>query len=195
MKKRNASIGEDILNQILDNCPDINPTWLLTGKGDMLVTEERHEVQKEVIQEMRPHIPLYAAAGALAFVSDAVRLEDCEVLPYIEALGKYNFTIQASGDSMIPEYHSGDTLACLRIEDNAFIQWGRTYVLDTTQGIIVKRIFDDDDSIRCESINTQYPSFSIPKSEILGLALAQLSLSQTHFPSQRRAGRLFGWRL
>ncbi|MFV0506361.1 MAG: phage tail tape measure protein [Bacteroidales bacterium] len=25
--------------------------------------------------------------------------------------------------------------------------------------------------------------------------LAQLSLSQTHFPSQRRAGRLFGWRL
>lgn len=34
--KRNADLGEGILNKILDNCLDINPEWLLTGKGSML---------------------------------------------------------------------------------------------------------------------------------------------------------------
>lgn len=34
--RRKADIGESILNNILENCPDINPEWLLTGKGNML---------------------------------------------------------------------------------------------------------------------------------------------------------------
>ncbi|GEM_PF-719381 len=34
--KRNADLGESILKKILDNCLDINPEWLLIGKGEML---------------------------------------------------------------------------------------------------------------------------------------------------------------
>ncbi|MBC7845757.1 MAG: hypothetical protein H7Y10_04615 [Flavobacterium sp.] len=34
--KRNADLGEGILIKILENCPEINPEWLLTGKGEML---------------------------------------------------------------------------------------------------------------------------------------------------------------
>jgi SMC interacting uncharacterized protein involved in chromosome segregation len=34
--KRNADLGESILNKIIENCPEINPEWLLTGKGEML---------------------------------------------------------------------------------------------------------------------------------------------------------------
>lgn len=37
--KRNADLGEGILNKILNNCLDINPEWLLTGKGSMLKSE------------------------------------------------------------------------------------------------------------------------------------------------------------
>ena len=36
-KKRNADIGESILNKIIDYCQDLNPIWLLTGKGEMLL--------------------------------------------------------------------------------------------------------------------------------------------------------------
>lgn len=35
-QKRNADLGEGVLLKILDNCQDINPEWLLTGKGAML---------------------------------------------------------------------------------------------------------------------------------------------------------------
>ena len=35
-KKRLADMGESVINKIIDYCRDINPEWLLTGKGTML---------------------------------------------------------------------------------------------------------------------------------------------------------------
>ncbi len=171
-KDIHRAVGSDKLSNILDAYPDLNSEWLLTGKGNMLLSDKGQllHTQNET-EEVRPHVPLNASAGSLAFISDTVKLDECEKLPYIDAMGKYTFTIQASGDSMMPDYHSGDTLACLKIEDNSFIQWGRTYVLDTSQGIVVKNIYDENDSIKCVSINEKYPPFNIDKSEVYGLAL------------------------
>lgn len=38
--KNNKSIGVDKLENILHVFPDVNPSWLLTGKGKMLLPEE-----------------------------------------------------------------------------------------------------------------------------------------------------------
>lgn len=40
MYKRKADIGESILVQILENCPDLSPEWLLTGGGQMKMSSE-----------------------------------------------------------------------------------------------------------------------------------------------------------
>ncbi len=37
--KRKADLGESILSRIINNCLDINPEWLLTGKGSMIKDE------------------------------------------------------------------------------------------------------------------------------------------------------------
>lgn len=39
MRVRNADIGESIMLQILENCPDLSPLWLLLGEGEMLRTQ------------------------------------------------------------------------------------------------------------------------------------------------------------
>jgi phage repressor protein C with HTH and peptisase S24 domain len=44
-------------------------------------------------------------------------------------------------------------------------------VLDTTQGLVIKRIYDAGDSIRCNSFNPDYPDFEIPKNEIYFISL------------------------
>lgn len=161
-------------SKISDNYPDLNLEWLITGKGSMLKSEccvAPLQQSQETEEETRPRIPVDAAAGSLTVIADGITLDNCEQLPVIKAFARYDFTIFAQGDSMEPEYNSGDELACIYIINNGFIQWGRIHVIDTTQGILVKRIFDDGDSIICKSDNPNYPDFRIDKSELQKVAL------------------------
>lgn len=38
--RRKASFKSNVLNKILQSFPEINPTWLLTGKGEMFLANE-----------------------------------------------------------------------------------------------------------------------------------------------------------
>lgn len=160
---------------IYTKCEEISAEWLLTGKGNMLVKGEHHISQnlddnfEET--EMRPRIPFDAAAGSLSIISQSVSESDCERYPIIPRFPKYDFTIMVKGDSMEPEFKSGDEIACRLIDQPSFIQWGRPHVLDTTQGVVLKRIYNNTDTILCHSDNNLYPDFEIPKRDILHIAI------------------------
>lgn len=173
--------GTDIqskwLEAVVENYPQYSEQWLLTGSGDMIKkinnSSEVPKKQLNVIQniETRPRIPFEAAAGTLSFAANGVRSSDCEMVPVVQSLPYYDFSIIARGDSMIPDIYSGDELACRFVDNSSFIQWGRTYVLDTAQGVVVKKIFDSSDDILCRSSNRDYPDFSIPKTDLYHMAL------------------------
>ena len=55
----------------------------------------------------------------------------------------------------MPRHEGDDEVACKRVDDTSFIQWGRTHVLDTAQGVVIKRLYDAGESFRCVS----YTSF------------------------------------
>ena len=116
--------------------------------------------------ETRPRIPYDAEAGSLTDAVDGVTETQCERLAVVAAFPKYDFTIRVTGRSMEPIYFAGDEVACLRINESQFLQWGRVHVLDTSQGVVIKRIYENGDSIRCSSFNPEYPDFNVPKSEI-----------------------------
>lgn len=123
-----------------------------------------------------PLIPLDAVAGFPAESGGGVRLEDCEryVIPEFENKGA-NFLIRVSGDSMVPLYYSGDLLACCKITDIRFFQWGTVYVLETSQGVLVKRVqesVDHADSILCVSENSSvHHPFLLPRDDIRSLSI------------------------
>lgn len=84
------------------------------------------------------------------------------------------FLIRVSGSSMYPKYANGDILACKKIHEILFIQWGKVHVIESvSQGALVKRIFEHDaDTIRCVSDNKDnYPAFLMPKSDIRSLSI------------------------
>lgn len=73
---------------------------------------------------------------------------------------------------MMPEYKSGDIVACQDVTKATFLQWGRTFLLNTSQGVIIKKLYDDGDCVKCVSVNDkEYPAFKIPKSEIYSIGL------------------------
>ncbi|WP_333843585.1 S24 family peptidase [Alistipes dispar] len=177
-EKRDADLGEGILLKILDNCLDINPLWLLTGKGDMLNTPPQPAPAHEETpiayksKEGIPLIPIDAMAGALTENSQAVMEYECEhyVIPMFKGA---EFLIPVKGDSMQPKYYSGDIVACKRLPLNTFFQWNRTYVIDSEQGVLIKRVKkgEDDNHIILVSDNPEYDPFTLEKSGIYSLAL------------------------
>lgn len=173
---------------IYAKCRYVNSSWLLTGEGAMLQETENNnaptpkrtvEIAHQVphgSSEGIPLIPLDAVAGFPAESGGGVRLEDCEryVIPEFENKGA-NFLIRVSGDSMVPLYYSGDLLACRKITDIRFFQWGTVYVLETSQGVLVKRVqesIDHADSILCVSENSSvHHPFLLPRDDIRSLSI------------------------
>lgn len=164
LEKRALSI--DVLNKILNAFPELSAEWLLRGKGSMYIATESGESE-----ETRPRIPFDAAAGTLTVGVDGVMPYQCEQMPVVRAFPRYDFTILVRGESMAPEYQSGDEVACLYVRESTYTQWGRVHVLDTTQGVVIKRIYDRGDMVLCKSDNPRYEDFSIPKSEVFNIAL------------------------
>ena len=173
---------------IYAKCRYVDSSWLLTGEGAMLQETENNNAptSKHTVEiahqvphgssEGIPLIPLDAVAGFPAESGGGVRLEDCEryVIPEFENKGA-NFLIRVSGDSMMPLYYSGDLLACRKITDIRFFQWGTIYVLETSQGVIVKRVqesLDHADSILCVSENSSvHHPFLLPRDDIRSLSI------------------------
>lgn len=121
-----------------------------------------------------PLIPLSAMAGA--FTSDISVMEyECEryVVPSFEGA---DFLIPVKGDSMQPTYLSGDLVACQKISlTDIFFQWNKTYVLDTDQGALIKRVCQgsDTDHILLVSDNECYPPFELSLSHLHAIALVR----------------------
>lgn len=177
VSSKSVTITSDVIEKTVTVFPDLNLDWLITGEGEMLKSVTPSDNLPEV--QTRPRIPTTAAAGSLSDDAIGVTLSDCEQLPIINQLPAYDFTIIIKGDSMKPKYESGDEIACRRILNPSFIQWGKVHVLDTAQGIVVKKVYDDGDRIKCVSINPDYPPFSVPKDEVYSLSLVVGSLSIT----------------
>lgn len=110
----------------------------------------------------RPRILNYAMAGKLT----EELAETKEYAPVNPLIPDYDCTIIIRGDSMEPTYQSGDEIALRDVTKTGFIQWGMPHVMDTSQGIVVKRLYEDEKGIKCVSDNKTYEPFVVPKAEI-----------------------------
>ena len=182
VKNISKGVGADKLEKILNAFPELNRTWLLTGEGSMLRNNnneayEAYETYEnnETNDHTLPLIPIAAVAGFNGLDIPGIPLAQCpqySIPDFIEQKAEY--LIRVSGSSMYPKYSSGDILACRRIQEITFIQWGKIYVIDSQQGAMVKRLFeipDNPEQILCQSDNPKYPPFKLPKSEIRSLSI------------------------
>lgn len=160
------------LEKISNVYPELNVNWLRTGEGEMLKSDGKIQPMNEDGMSL-PLIPINAMAGALTGTDVSFMEYDCE--KYIVPIFKgAEFLIRVQGDSMFPKYASGDIVACKRVPlDRLWFQWGKTYVIDTRQGALVKRLepSECDGCISIHSENPNYKPFDLSVEEINGVAL------------------------
>ena len=143
------------LDKIKNAYPEINITWLLTGEGEMLLSQQT--LQTDSLREKK-RIPFYDDVASIGGVNSVVADNSGHITPseWIDAgdwFPEATAAIRHYGDSMI-EYPSGSILALKRVEDHRLIIWGRNYSIETTEFRITKRLQDGgDDCILAYSSN------------------------------------------
>ena len=122
----------------------------------------------EMEREMIPVLPTDARAGTLAEFADSIEAYNCERM--VSPIRGADFAMQVTGDSMSPEYPSGSVIICKKINENAFIEWGKVFVLDTDNGAVIKSVrkTENDNEVECVSLNPAYQPFRIDTEYING---------------------------
>ena len=196
------NVGDSIRTASLDKIksvyPELNTAWLLTGVGDMLDSEKNslflnslrrkeneESFDKKDIEYTKGFttylLPMSAMGGTLTgFAPPGAMLQNCEAI--ISPIEDVDFAITVYGDSMAPEYPSGSRILIKKINPNIFIDWGKTYVLDTANGVIVKELHEckgKEGYAKCHSVNPdpKFSDFDVPLSEVYGVYRVLMCMS------------------
>lgn len=168
-KKRNADMGEGVFLKIIDYCRDINPTWLLTGNGQMIQKNESEKPICEISYDPKFGVPYYDvdfAAGFGDMLNDQTIVPTNNIVfaPFREATCWCNVT----GHSMEPRINHGDIIALKECTVND-IQYGEIYavVLDTFRTIKILRKSSDPKKFLFVPINKDYDEQEFDKRRIL----------------------------
>lgn len=161
-KDIDRAVGSDKISNILDSYSELNPTWLLTGEGEMLRTSG--ELVKS--EEHGQGIPLITVDAIAGWGKGETQVMDYDTERYVVpefTRMKVDFMINVRGDSMVPHYNSGDIVACKKLTLDSFFQWNKIYVLDTDQGAMIKRVRKSakEGYIECVSENSAYTPFDL----------------------------------
>lgn len=175
-----STIGPNKILNILRQFPELNIGWLVLGEelgGPMLKEDKTAQDRQFKNQDALPLVPFDAVAGPGSPVYEDERIENYY---QVSEFKDCDFLIRVKGDSMSPHFVGGDLLACKKVVNAFFFQWGRCYVILTqSQGAMVKRIqpSEKEGCIKCVSDNKNYAPFDVPMEDIVSVALVNGSIS------------------
>lgn len=156
---------------IYSKCIDINPEWLLTGNGNMVKNAFVGKQKNGRGKGISPISSTYSEG----FISVDHKIMEYDNEQFvIPTFNDADSLVQVKGDAMYPKYNNGDIVACKSLLlDDLFFQWDKVYVLETSQGSLVKRIKKgkDADHILLVSENESFEAFELSVSKIFAIAL------------------------
>jgi phage repressor protein C with HTH and peptisase S24 domain len=170
-------IGSGILEKIFRTYPYLNPAWLMTGMGDMLIEQKKVETEAGYVEDqIVPYNRSYPKLRDNRFIPilDAkAAAGDPYIFDHPDHFRKFNgFTfpanmfgngnyasIQVRGDSMSGTLDAGDFVLGREVEDLAELRTGDVYIIiyqeDHRPFFVVKRLYYyyGDDQIQLRSDN------------------------------------------
>jgi repressor LexA len=178
--KRRTNAGIKAIQNTVLTFPNINPDWLLTGQGQMMTSPTPdapvHQVSDvaadyHVQRNNMPLIPLHTFASWGKDNPTNHKAEGYWVPDFNEL--QADFLVRAKDGAMQPHHNSGDLLACKMLPISTFIQYNRVHLVDTLQGVLIKRLKHGEKvtHITCVSDHPDFGPFELPRKEISAMAL------------------------
>ncbi len=173
-----TSIGSDIIESIVENYPEINVEWLITGDGSILKKEPQTDMEVKEPYETYgnrkgiPVIPQSAQAGFNTFDISVYSKNIDQYLNVPVIHEKADFAIKIEGDSMSPRYTAGTYIICKNITGITEVRWERVYLILVNHAPMLKRIYpsQNGDTIILRSDNPLYRDIEVLRSDINSIA-------------------------
>lgn len=174
--------------QILIQKLNVNPDWLIDGRGAMFNDRPSLQALSETLQSPAAmpmqSIPIYAldlGAGFSALLQQQESLRPINYL-HIPNLPKCDGAIYASGNSMSPIVESGDIILYKRQRSLDDLFYGELYLLSfdvdgeeyTTLRYVTRG--SDAEHVRLETRNERFPDKEIAVGRIRAIALVQADI-------------------
>jgi phage repressor protein C with HTH and peptisase S24 domain len=183
---KKTPINSDAIVNILSIYKDINPEWLLTGKGEML----KKEYDIQMIHNPPYHEPLSDEEINLYDIDAAANLQTIFSNSQQNIIGKIKIpnlprcdgAIYIRGDSMYPLLKSGDIIIFREVHNFDNITFGEMYLIDFSMDgddyLVVKYInrSEKEGYIKLVSYNPHFDPMDIPISSIRAIALVKASI-------------------
>ena len=165
----NKGIGNDKLTAILEQYPNLNSEWLLTGKGEML--RDHDSLSPYLAQRGAPYYAVDFIAGFDLVFNDQTATPDHYI--YVPQYRNADCWVDVTGDSMSPLISGGDIVALKKIEDwRNNILGGEIYAIVTKQYRTIKRVRlvkGDNTKLFLVPINPKYDVVEISKKSIVAV--------------------------
>lgn len=171
-------IGASKIESILNVFEDINPEWLITGKGSMLKTEVK---DPGLIEKGIPLYDLTATASVVGIFSDTKLQIPIDHIN-IPNLPKCDGAIHVTGDSMYPLLKAGDMVLYKHLNDKRNIIWGEMYIMYINdhgdEFFFVKYIHKSDQEgyVKLVSQNQHHEAVEFPIDSIKQIAIVKASV-------------------
>ncbi len=175
LKKDRNDISPDMANTIIKRYPEFNYDWLLTGRGEMLLSAENEEIKGTV--SLQPSIgrPFYDVDFTLGFseVDNDITLHPEFNIDFPPANREGVNWFRGKGNSMLGEINSGDYIALEEVLDFSWFPLGRIYGIVTKNGFrTIKRVVQSETNkdeyvlISSNEDKINYPDQALPKNMI-----------------------------
>lgn len=163
---RQKEISRNIMKELV-NSIGVNPSWLLTGEGEMFTDTKEEPVRhpiKTIVESIEglliPYLDQPVSAG---FGQELLNEEDNDRYICIPDTGgkKDLKALTVKGDSMEPTLKNGDIVVC----DTGGWDGDGVYVIKTHEFAFVKRVVLQTEGYQVISDNKMYPPYQVPVSE------------------------------
>jgi len=182
----NTDIQTKWIEKIVENYPQYNPEWLLTGKGEML----KKEYDVQMIHNPSYREPLSDEEINLYDIDAAANLQTLFENRQQNIIGKIKIpdlprcdgAIYIRGDSMYPLLKSGDIVVFKEIHSFSSVIYGEMYLIDFSidgdDYLVVKYVnrSDVEGCIQLTSYNPHHQPMDIPVSSIRSMAIIKASI-------------------
>lgn len=160
-----------VVECLCEHFPDISQEWILTGEGEM--RRKDHVALTNLFKgadNTVPLLPIFAQAGHLTGWSESVTEVECERV--ISPVKDIDMAVHIYGESMYPDIPNGSVVYVRKVTGHV-IDYGRAYILDTTDGPVVKYVAQGSDEAHLKLISAnkepRFADYEILKADILGM--------------------------